>query len=205
MSVEATPGKVARARKALSQVFAGIARSRAERVTVDEILARMSDKSLGACLILFAAPNLLPLPPGVSSIFAVPLIFIAAQLMIGVKGLWLPKPIRRWSLGRASYRRLAHGMVRIMKRAESLVKPRMKFLTGAVPERVLGAFALILALVLLIPIPLGHLPPAFSLLILGFGVMERDGLMSAAGVVCGVFSLGLIASISTGLLALISG
>lgn len=205
MTVEATPGKVARARRALSDVFEHIARSKAERVSIDEVLGRLSDRSLGAGLILFAAPNMLPLPPGVASILGIPLIFISAQLMIGSKVLWLPRPIRRWSLGSKTYRRLASGMSGIMKRAEKFVRPRMPFVTGPVFERVLGGFALVLSLVLLIPIPLGHLLPAFSLLVLGFGVMERDGLMASAGVLCGVISLGVIAGISSGILSLIAG
>jgi hypothetical protein len=204
MTLEAAPVKVSRARRALSEIFAHLARSKAERVSVDDIVGRLSDRSIGACLVLFAAPNLLPLPPGVSSILAIPLIFVAAQLMIGTKGVWLPRPIRMWSLHSTTYRGMAHKLSGMMKKAEKFVRPRLRFITTPALERVLGAFALVLALVLLIPIPLGHLLPAFSLLVLGLGVMERDGLVAAAGVLCGVFSLGVIAGVSGGIISLLA-
>jgi hypothetical protein len=126
-------------------------------------------------------------------------------MMLGTKVLWLPGTIRRWSLGSKSYRRLAGGMAGLMKRAEKVVRPRFKFITAPILQRVLGGFAFLLALLLLIPIPLGHLFPAFSLLVLGFGVMERDGLMAAGGVLCGFVSIGIIATVSGGILTLLAG
>ena len=58
----------------LSRVLVELSTTAGERVSLDELAVALADRSYGALLILFAAPNLLPLPPGASTIFGVPLI-----------------------------------------------------------------------------------------------------------------------------------
>src|SRR5688572_481402 len=75
----------------LSQVFARLASDAKDRVTIASILDALGDRSFAALLVLFAAFNLLPLPPPSSAILGLPLLVVAAQLTYGSKRAWLPK------------------------------------------------------------------------------------------------------------------
>ena len=47
-----------------------------ERVTLGELVALLGNRSFGLLLLLFALPNLVPLPPGSSTVFGLPLLLL---------------------------------------------------------------------------------------------------------------------------------
>ena len=67
----------------LSRVIHELSQAIGARVSVEELAAALSDRSFAALTILFAAPNLLPLPPGSSTVFGVLLILVASQMLVG--------------------------------------------------------------------------------------------------------------------------
>ena len=68
----------------LSRVIVELGQTAGARVSLQELTEALSDRSFAALIILFAAPNLLPLPPGSSTFFGIPLILIASQLLLVV-------------------------------------------------------------------------------------------------------------------------
>ncbi len=54
-----------------------------DSVSVAELLAACGDRAIGSLLLLLAAPNILPLPPGSASIMSIPIMFMAVQLVLG--------------------------------------------------------------------------------------------------------------------------
>lgn len=56
-----------------------------EHIAVGDLLASLGDRALAALLFVFAVPNVLPVPPGTSAILGAPLIFLAAQLALGLR------------------------------------------------------------------------------------------------------------------------
>ena len=58
-------------------------------------------------------------------------------------------------------------------------------------ERVIGLLAFVLALVVLLPIPLGNVLPAVAICALALALLEHDGLMAV---------FGLLLTIASGLL-----
>jgi hypothetical protein len=54
---------------------------------------------------------------------------------------------------------------------------------------VIGAFCLILSIVLVLPVPLGNMLPGIALCLIALGVLERDGLWIAGGVGVGLIAL----------------
>ena len=54
-----------------------------ERVSVRDLFAALGDRALAALLFVFAVPNAIPSPPGVSTVLGVPLLFLSAQLLLG--------------------------------------------------------------------------------------------------------------------------
>jgi hypothetical protein len=187
----------------LSRVIAEFASTAGERVSVEELTTALSDRSFAALIMLFSAPNLLPLPPGSSTIFGIPLIMIASQLLIGRSRLWLPKWLRERSLDGRTFSRIAAGIGPILRRIEKLAKPRYWPMPTVVAERFVGLVVLLMALVLVFPIPFGNWTPAVAAILVSLGLSERDGLWLGCGALVAAGSLGLAAGIigSIGLVA----
>ena len=68
------------------------------------------------------------------------------------------------------------------------MKPRWSALTSPAVERAIGLFALILALLLALPIPLTGIPLSAGLVLMGIGLIERDGVVVLGGVVAGAIA-----------------
>lgn len=152
-----------------------------ERVTISDLLRALGDRATGALMFIFAFPNVLPTPPGTSSILGAPLIFLAAQLMLG-RAPWLPDFVANRSMARSDFSSLVKRIVPWLQRAEGLLRPRLSALTPPPMAHFLGFLSLALAVLLVLPIPLGNVLPALAISLLALGVLERDGVWVLAGI-----------------------
>ncbi len=166
-----------------------------ERVYLKDMSGLLGNRSFGFLLLLFALPNTLPIIgiPGVSTLTGIPLAIIALQMMMGLPEPKLPTWVAERSLHRDDFRRIVDVMAPWLRRLERLTRPRWLGVTGLASERWLGAFCLMLALVLALPIPLGNLAPAVAVALIALGLIEKDGIFVALGFVVGVGSLVLVA------------
>lgn len=153
---------------------------RGDRISVGELLTGLGDRALGALMFIFAIPNVLPTPPGTSSILGAPLVFLAAQLAFG-RSPWLPAVVAKRSMSRSDFASLVTRIGPWLERAEKLLRPRMAGLAAPPMEYLVGLVCLVLAIVLVLPIPLGNVLPALAISLLALGVLERDGLSVLAG------------------------
>ncbi len=140
----------------------------------------VGDRAFGALMLVFARPNLIPTPPGTSSVLGMPLIFLATQLMLGQRP-WLPRLIADRSMLLGDFAALIDRAGPWVAKAEKLLKPRLMIFVYPPAEYVVGALCLILAVILVLPIPLGNIPPAFAICLFSFGILERDGVWVIAG------------------------
>jgi hypothetical protein len=156
-----------------------------ERISVGDLLAALGDRAIGALMFFFAAPNILPVPPGVSTLLGAPLLFLSAQLMLGMRP-WLPGIVTRRSLSRDDLATLVRRIVPWLAKAEKLLRPRVSVLVRPPVEYFVGLVCLVLAAVLMLPIPLGNTLPALAISLLALGVLERDGAWIAIGLFASV-------------------
>lgn len=174
----------------LSDLLVRLARSATGKVTIRDIAIALQDRSFGAFLLVFSLPNLVPLPPGATLILALPLIFIAWQMFASPGGrVYLPRKIGDYGVEPQTFELILKRLVPWLKRAETLVRPRLWIFGSRLSERMLGLVALILAITVFLPIPLGNWPPAAALAILGFAHSERDGVGVLVGCVLGALSV----------------
>ena len=152
-----------------------------ERISVGDLLVALGDRATAALLFIFAFPNVLPTPPGTSTVLGAPLIFLAAQLMLG-RAPWLPVFLAKRSMSRADFASLIKRIVPWLLRAESLLRPRLGTLARPPMENLIGLASLLLAVVLVLPIPLGNVLPALAISLLALGVLERDGIWVLTGI-----------------------
>lgn len=174
----------------LSELLRHVSDSAGEKITLGQIANAMDDRSFGAFLVVFCLPNLVPLPPGATFILGLPLIFIACQMAFSrLDTIWLPKRLREYAFDNKAFSAVLDKFIPWMNKAEKIIKPRF-FSGNRMIERVLGIFALILALIVFLPIPLGNMGPSLALALMGLGLTERDGLLMWFGVIIGlIFSI----------------
>lgn len=185
-----------RARPArFSTVLRLIGESAGERVSLAALVDVFGDRVFGALMFIFAVPNVLPLPPGTSSVLSAPLILIAAQLAVGRRTLWLPRSVADRSISREDFQRISGAVLPMLRRVERVLAPRLDFLFGRIGDRLIGIVCLILAVVLFLPIPLGNMLPGLAVALFSLALIQRDGLAAIAGwlaTAASVTVLGLI-------------
>lgn len=170
----------------LSAILADIASGNEDdRVSIGDLLVALKRRALGALIFIFAVPVALPLPPGVSTVFGAPLLFLTAQLMLGMKP-WLPRIITDRSLRRGELQKIVGAAAPWLHRAEGVMKPRLVFVGQRPFVYLLGLMCLILSTILFLPIPLGNMLPALAVSIISLGLLARDGLWMVIGFVTGV-------------------
>lgn len=180
----------------LSRVFLDLARDATGPVSIEQLRDAMGDRSFAALLVLFAAINLLPLPPGTTLVLGLPLVLVSTQMVLGYKTAWLPQALLRKSIGLDRFRRSTARMAPHLERLERVVRPRRwPFHGQASADRTIGLVALVLSLAVTLPIPLGNWLPAFAVAMIGVALSERDGVLLAAGVALGIVSLLVIAAV----------
>jgi hypothetical protein len=171
-----------------------------ERVSVFEILARIRVRAFGVFLILFAAPNALPMPPGFAPVTAIFILLIAAQLAMGRTALWIPKWLGYRSIPTRHLVRVIDWIVPKLARIERWSKPRAIKLTRLRARQPIGVIIMILALIMALPIPIiGNTPPAIAITMMGFGMLQRDGYWVVAGVAVALLDIAIIIGLGFGM------
>ena len=182
----------------LSSVLEQLAEDGArERISVGDLLNALSDRALGALLFVFACPNALPALPGTSMILGAPLVLLAAQLAFKRKP-WLPGFIARRSMARLDFQGLIARICPWLRRAETMLRPRASAWALPPMEYLVGLVCLLLAIVVLLPIPLGNMLPALAISMLALGILERDGIWVLAGMTVAFASLGVVSGVVWG-------
>lgn len=179
----------------LSEVLNGIAADETrERIAVGDLLKVMQERAFGPLMLIFALPNALPTPPGTSSVLGAPLVFLTLQLALGWSP-WLPPIIARRSIARKDFAAFVAKATPWLARAERLLRPRLGVLAHPPAENLVGVMCFVLAVVLVLPIPLGNMLPALAICILALGILERDGVWILAGMAVAIASLGVVSGV----------
>ncbi len=171
-----------------------------ERVSLFEILARLRARAFGVLLILFAAPISIPMPPGFSTVAAVGILLVASQLAIGRTSIWVPQRLGYKSVPTHQLVRVINWVVPKLQRVERWSKPRAIRLTRLRARQPLGILIIVMAIIMALPIPIvGNTPPAIAIILIGFGMLQRDGYWVAAGVAVALVDIAVIVGLGLGL------
>ncbi|SPF80911.1 exopolysaccharide biosynthesis protein [Pseudoprimorskyibacter insulae] len=163
-----------------------------ERVSVGYIVSALGNRSFAPLMVIFAAPNVFLFIPGSSVMTAIPLIMLAVQLQAGRPRVWLPGLITNRSMTRADFDRLVAVTIPYVERIETLAKPRIWPGSGLLTEQVIGLSTLVLATILLLPIPFANGLPAAAIVMLAMGLSERDGIWLIAGLSLALISVAFV-------------
>ena len=165
-----------------------------EPMTCGELVEKLDHHGMAVILILFSVPAALPLPAaGYSTVLSVPLLIIGLRLLAGYDNLWLPAKLRRRPFDTARFnRRVVDGMLRLVHVVERFSSPRLTGLVRAPAMRVvIGLVICALACSMLLPIPGTNTAPAFGIFLIGFSLLEDDGVLLLAGILCSLLALSI--------------
>jgi len=152
------------------------------RIRLDEMVARIEgQEGLAPVLFVLTLPVMLPLPPGVSMVMALPILLVAPQLMANRRRLWLPDWLARRTVKQSELAKLLKRVLPTLERVEKLVRPRLAFLTGPVGAFDVGVACTVIGVILVAPLPFANLLPSWSLCAFSLGLTRRDGLFVAIG------------------------
>ena len=183
------------AEKSLADVIEGFGEDSRPTLTVGEMLEAFDSRAFGAMLLVFGLLNTLPLPPGSSTILSLPILFLAPQIAMGADTPWLPRGLVEKPLKRDDLRGLFRRLGPIVRSMELVTRPRLRPMFAPLGERVIGVVCTLLALVLVLPIPLGNLAPGATVAVLALALLQRAG---------GLALLGYLMAIGSGALLFVS-
>lgn len=162
-------------------------------VTLREVIHTLGGRAYTLLVLLLALPFITPIPlPGLSTPFGLAIALIALRLSLGQRP-WLPDKLQRQVLPAGFLRKLFAGAERVLRFLEKFLRPRLTFVTDTpLLVQLHAVLLLVAALVLLLPLPIPFTNsfPAWTILLLAAGLLERDGLFILAGHV--VFAAGVL-------------
>lgn len=184
--------------RSISDVFADLEnRMTGERVTFACLLEALHERGFGFLLLIFSVPMALPVPvpPGINVMLALPLILLTAQQAIGRHTIWLPGWVLRKSIKHSTMSTIIQKTLPWLVRIETLVKPRLEFMTFGIFSHLIGVFGLIMALTVCIPLPMTNTVPSLGIAVMAVGVIMRDGLAVVTGAIIGIVWIILLSLI----------
>ncbi len=177
---------------ALSSIIEHVFDPDRDPITCGELVEELDRHGMAVILTLFSVPAALPLPAaGYSTLLSVPLLIIGLRLLAGYDNLWLPARLRRRPFNTARFnRRVVDAMLRLVQVVERFSSPRLIGLVRAPAMRVvIGLIICALAGSMLLPIPGTNTAPAFGIFLIGFSLLEDDGVLLLAGILGSLLAL----------------
>ncbi|EJL38354.1 putative ABC-type transport system, permease component [Caulobacter sp. AP07] len=178
--------------QSLSDVIESFGEDTRPVLTVGQMLEQFDSRAFGAMLFVFGLLNCLPLPPGSSTLLSLPILLLAPQIALGREVPWLPRKLVEHPLKRDDLRGLFRKLTPIVRRMELVTRPRLEILFAPAGERLIGVVCTLLALVLVLPIPLGNLAPGATVAVLSLALLQRDGLLALLGYLMAAVSVGIL-------------
>jgi len=184
---------VTRKRKLSEEMEALKTRSAEGELTLREAIVVLGVRAYTLLLILLSLPFITPIPlPGLSTPFGLAVGLIALRLMLGQKP-WLPEKVLSSPIPPGFFGKVFKFAAWIIRFLEKLLKPRLTFLTDTVFLYRTHAGLMMLAaaaLLLPLPIPFTNTFPAWTIILVAAGLLERDGFFILGGYIA--FAAGVL-------------
>lgn len=177
------------------------------QISVRSIISTLGERGFALLVVGLGLPNCLPMPPPIPLICGLLLIFVAFQMVVGWKSPWLPRFILDKTVSRATMASFIERALPWVQKLERFAKPRLGILDHHIAFRLIGSALMVFSVALVFAAPfIGQVPLGVSVVLIGLGLVERDGVLvlagMAAGVVGSVLSLGFVIAIATGAAAI---
>jgi len=170
-----------------------------ETVTLCEVIGLLHGRGYMLLIMLLSLPFCTPVPlPGLSTPFGLIITIIGARIALGAKP-WLPKRLLETRLPPKIFAKVFAITRKIILGFERLLRPRMLWVTGSARRQQLhGVPIVVCALMLLLPLPVpfSNVVPAWGIMLIAGGLLERDGAFIIAGYVASLVTVAFFAAIA---------
>lgn len=155
-----------------------------ETVTLREVVGVLHGRGYVLLVLLLCLPFCTPLPlPGLSTPLGLMIALIGLRLALGQKP-WLPARLLDQPLPPVTFRKVFAATRKLVLGIEKLLRPRLLWLCGTARREQLHALPIVVCaslLLLPLPVPFSNTIPAWAIIFLCGGLLERDGLFILAG------------------------
>lgn len=155
------------------------------QVSLAWVLGQLHERAFGLFLLILALPCCIPFLYGIPQVVALPLMFMALQIVAGRRTPWLPERLGARRITAESLTSLASRAGPWLRRIEAISKPRLSVLTRPPLERVVGAALVLFSASILVPLPGTNTVPGLAVVIVAMGLLQRDGVLVILGAVLG--------------------
>ncbi len=160
-------------------------------------------KTFAVAIMLLMFVPAIPAPTGgVTHVFEVITIIIAAQMVIGRNALWIPKRWRNRELGALTTGKALPFVIRRIRWFEKFSRPRMSYLFNSTTFlRLLGVIVIAFTLGAFVAPPFSGLDtlPALGVVIIALAIILEDVVVLGIGMFIGVGGIVLIITIGRAL------
>ena len=175
-----------------------------EEVTLREVMTVLHGRGFILLMLLLSLPFCTPIPlPGLSTPLGCIILLIAIRLALGQKP-WLPARFLDLRLPPATFRRVFAFTRRLVLGFERLLRPRLPWVSASPRLQQLHALPIIVCAIFLLlplPVPFSNVIPAWAIILMAAGLLERDGAFILAGYGCAALAsifFGLIGFLGVG-------
>jgi hypothetical protein len=165
-----------------------------ERVSMQTLAQAHGQAAHGTLLLLMAALCLLPVP-GVGTVLGLGLVALAIAMWRGHSSASLPRRVAELELSRHWAQRVLGLLASAYSTAGRFAKARLLHLASADKQSWTAAAIGVMAVIVVLPIPFGNVLPALAMMLIGLGLVFRDGV----AVLLGLVTAGLALLVTVGL------
>lgn len=166
-----------------------------ERVSMQAMAQAHGPEAHGTMLLLLAMPCLLPVP-GVGTVLGLGMAALALAMWRGHCASCLPPRVAELELPRHWAQRVLFGLASAYALAGRHARARLSHLAVSGRRSATALAVGLMACIVVMPIPFGNLLPAVALVLIGLGLVFRDGV----AVILGLLMSGLAVVATAGLL-----
>ena len=164
-----------------------------EKVSVGDVVQSLGRRAFGSLFVITSLVAVLPTGaiPGMSILTGTVMLLLSVQLLFGARQIWLPQFIMTRAIGRDRLVASLHKGQSWADRIDRFIGPRLEFMLAPPFHQLIGLSGIVVSLSMypLAVVPFGAFPAGLSLLVIGLGLMVRDGLLLILGILIGVVGL----------------
>lgn len=158
-------------------------------LAISNLTQAVGDKGFGLVLMVLALPSALPVPaPGYSTPFGIAIALLAIQMIRGNHSVWLPQKVSKLRIKPSLAHKMLGAASAFLRKIEFLIRPRHRWIRTQFGQAGLATVIIIMACLMMLPIPLTNTLPAMVIFLIGIGLSEEDGLLAL-----GAFAIGCVA------------
>lgn len=151
-----------------------------ERVSMQALAQAHGPAAHGTWLLLLAVPCILPVP-GVGTVLGLGIAALAVAIWRGHAPAQLPRRVAELELSRHWAQRVLGLLASVYSVAGRVARARLSHVATAEKRSWTAAAIGLMALIVVLPIPFGNVLPSIALMLIGLGLVFRDGVAIVLG------------------------